>query len=392
MGTDEVPSGMYRNGPRKKEKPYMIYFFILMLLVVLGITLFVMLHPVFGGRSGRSDKQQYSTLSNYTDGKFRNSSPVQMHMNLSTFGSFIRDAWSGREERRPRQQLPLAQLDNVRIRGEEPTLTWFGHSSFLLSIEGKLILIDPMFGRVASPVSFAGSKRYSGNLLAMVDALPDIDAVLITHDHYDHLDYSSIRRLRHKVREFFVPLGVGAHLQRWGVETSNIRELNWWEEAEWEGMTLASVPARHFSGRGLTNRDTTLWMGWVVLSRDLRLYFSGDGGYGPHFREIGKAYGPFDFTFIEGGQYDRRWPDVHMMPEQSVQAHLDVQGDRMMLTHWGAFTLAYHSWTDPVERASQEAEKKGVRLLTPRVGETIPLGRESLPAASSWWREYANLE
>ncbi|GIQ71345.1 MBL fold metallo-hydrolase [Xylanibacillus composti] len=366
----------------------MIYAIILVFGLVLGITLYVNVHPVFGGRLGREDKQKFRAHSNYANGKFRNPSPVQMEMNLSTIGSFIRDAWKGGEERRPRQPLPLAEPDWARIRSGEPALTWFGHSTFLLSIEGKQLLVDPMFGRSASPVSFVGSKRYSGDLLAMTEALPAIDAVLITHDHYDHLDYPSIQRLRHKVRQFFVPLGVGAHLVRWGVERGRIRELNWWDELEWEGLTLAAVPARHFSGRGLANRDSTLWMGWVILSSGLRLYISGDGGYGPHFQEIGEAYGPFDFTFIEGGQYDTRWPNVHMMPEQSVQAHLDVKGDRMMLSHWGAFTLAYHSWIDPVERARREAERRGVTLLAPRLGETVPLRREAASIAAAWWREH----
>ncbi len=369
----------------------MIYFLVLVLILVLGIITYVNVHPVFGGKAHRTNKQQYIALSNYKQGKFRNAVPVQMEMNLSTIGSFIKEAMKGGEERRPRQLLPLAALDETLIRSAEPTLTWFGHSTFLLGIEGKQLLIDPMFGRSASPVTFVGSKRYSGDLLKVADALPDIDAVLITHDHYDHLDYPSIRRLRHKVRQFFVPAGVGAHLQRWGVEKARIRELNWWEELTWEGLTLTAVPAQHFSGRGLTNRDATLWMGWVVLSSELRLYFSGDGGYGPHFQNIGQAYGPFDYTFIEGGQYDHRWPQVHMMPEQSVQAHLDVQGRRMMLTHWGAFTLAYHSWTDPVERASQEAEQRGVELLAPRLGATITLSRdEASPTVEAWWREHSH--
>lgn len=246
-----------------------------------------------------------------------------------------------------------------------------------------------MLGPMASPVSFAGSKRYEYNkdILDLIDKMPAIDGVFISHDHYDHLDYQSILKLDSKVSYFYVPLGVGSHLVRWGVQKGKIIELNWWEEMNFQGLTVALTPSRHFSGRGLFNSNSTLWGGWVILGKDTRLYTSGDGGYGPHFKEIGEKYGAFDITLIEGAQYDKRWADIHMTPEQSVQANIDVNGKNMMLMHWGAFSLAFHGWKEPIERASIEAEKTGINLIAPKIGETIPLGSEVYKSRTSWWEK-----
>lgn len=172
---------------------------------------------------------------------------------------------------------------------------------------------------------------------------------------------------------------------RWGVSSHNITELNWWDEVELGGITLAFTPSKHFSGRGVLNRDSTLWGGWVILGENTRFYTSGDGGYDAHFKEVGDKYGPFTLTLMEGGQYDARWSWVHMRPEESVQAHLDVKGETMMLIHWGAFTLAYHSWTDPIERAIQKAKEEGVNLLIPELGETVLLHGEKASGVNEWW-------
>jgi L-ascorbate metabolism protein UlaG (beta-lactamase superfamily) len=244
-----------------------------------------------------------------------------------------------------------------------------------------------MLGPIASPVSFAGVKRYkySENMSNIIDEMPPIDAVFISHDHYDHLDYQSIVKLKDKVAHFFVPLGVSAHLIRWGVPKEKITELNWWDETEYQGLSAVLTPSRHFSGRGIFNRNTTLWGGWVILGKNTRLYTSGDGGYGPHFKEVGKKYGPFDITLIEGAQYDRRWADTHMIPEQSVKANLDLNGKNMILMHWGAFTLANHGWKEPIERALIEAKKTDVNIFAPKIGETVLLDSDLNISPSSWW-------
>lgn len=356
-------------------------------VLVTAIALFIIYHPTFGGSPSKEEKEIYSHFENYSAGKFSNQISTDMNMSLSVIFSLLKDSIKGKNGRSPKTPIPISPINWNQIESNQDSLIWFGHSTFFLQIDGKKILLDPMFGPSPSPFSFVGSKRYSKDLLYIIDELPLIDAVLITHDHYDHLDFPSIHRLKEKVGHFLVPHGVAAHLKRWGVETEKITELNWWDEIEWKGLTIASVPAQHFSGRGPTNRDTTLWTGWVVIGRNNRLYTSGDGGYGPHFEQIGEKYGPFDLTLIEGGQYDKRWSSIHMMPEESVQAHLDVRGKNMMLIHWAAFTLAYHGWTEPVVRALRAAKESDVHLITPKIGELILLDGKISVADLIWWKE-----
>ncbi|WP_438445075.1 MBL fold metallo-hydrolase [Gorillibacterium sp. sgz5001074] len=362
---------------------------ILLVIAALGVAaaLVINLHPVFGGNPSREQKERYLTLGHYVKGKFVNQVPTKMDISVSEYVSMLKETLSGAEGRKPAGPLLVSKVDWSRINKGEDSLTWFGHSAFLLTLDQKKLLIDPMLGPVASPVSFVGSKRYSKDLLPIIDEMPRIDAVLITHDHYDHLDYPSIRKLKDKVGHFFVPCGVGTHLIRWGVAEEAITELHWWEEVQFQGLTIALTPSQHFSGRGPANRDTTLWGGWVILGSSTRFYTSGDGGYGAHFQEIGEKYGPFDIALIEGGQYDRRWSWVHMTPEEAVQAHADVRGNTMMLIHWGAFTLAYHGWAEPIERAITEAAKANVRLIAPQIGETVALHGELTAAANApWWK------
>lgn len=364
----------------------MLYLFIFLVVLGVVISLFINFHPAFGGNPSKEQKAVYNKSDFYVNGKFFNQVQTKMNMSASDIFSLMKDSILGGKDRNPAGQIPVSVIDWNKIKSEEDSLTWFGHSALLLSIDNKKILIDPMLGPAASPVTFAGSKRYSDNMLRVIDEMPSIDAVFITHDHYDHLDYLSIRKLKCKVAHFFVPLGVSAHLIRWGVAKENITELNWWDELEYQGLTVAFTPSKHFSGRGIFNRDTTLWGGWVILGNNTRFYISGDGGYDTHFEEIGRKYGPFDIALIEGGQYDRRWSWVHMTPEEAVQAHLDVKGKHMMLIHWGAFTLAYHGWTDPIERALKEAKKAGVKLIAPKIGETVSLIEEVSIPISSWWK------
>lgn len=345
------------------------------------------LYAPLGSSPDKRQREHFAGLRNYRQGKFANADAEETTVDLSEGLSMLKDSlFAGDVERNPLGKLPVAEVDWARIESAQDSLTWFGHSTFLLSIDGHKLFIDPMLGNRASPLSFVGSARYSKDWLLAVDRLPQIDAVLLTHDHYDHLDYGSIRALESKVGHFFVPLGVGVHLSRWGIDSARITELGWWEEVPFHGLTLALTPSRHFSGRGLFNRNSTLWGGWVVIGERTRFYTSGDGGYGSHFKEIGEAYGPFDLTLIEGGQYDTRWETSHMTPEQSVQAHLDVRGDKMMLVHWAAFTLAFHSWTDPIERASTEAVRQGVELVTPQIGETLFLEALDSYAPVRWWK------
>lgn len=227
-------------------------------------------------------------------------------------------------------------------------------------------------------------KRFFAPPLPL-DALPPIDAVILSHDHYDHLNEEAIKALRDRVPRFIVPLGVGAHLEYWGVAPERIFELDWWERAEVEGVEVVCTPARHFSGRSLTDRNGTLWAGWAILGADQRAFFSGDTGLFPGFSEIGRRLGPFDVTMLEVGAYNAAWADIHMGPEQAVQAHQMVRGELMVPIHWGTFNLAFHSWTEPAERVLVAAEASGIQVAIPRPGESII--PTAPPAVQPWWPE-----
>ena len=232
--------------------------------------------------------------------------------------------------------------------------------------------------------SFMGPQAFPYSNVYSLEDLPEIDAVLISHDHYDHLDYETFLKLKSKVDKFFVPLGLAAHLERWGVPSENITELDWWDEVQFdENLLFAAVPMRHFSGRGVTDRSKTLWAGWVIKGKNSSVIHTGDSGYGDHFKEIGNKYGPFDLTMVECGQYNKDWKFIHMMPEETVQAHIDLKGKYLLPIHWGRFKLALHSWTDPIVRATAEAKKMNVELISPVAGQIVSL-TPPLPK-KHWW-------
>jgi L-ascorbate metabolism protein UlaG (beta-lactamase superfamily) len=357
----------------------------LIVLAAIIVILMIKLNPAFGGSLTEEQKQAFSKYDHFEYGRFVNPEPTSMSFSLSDMVSLLRDAAKRHVDHRPNRKLLAIELDWNKVASEEDSVTWFGHSSILVSMDNKKILIDPVLGLRTSPISIAGSKRYTGSLLSVIDDMSMIDAIFITHDHYDHLDYSSIKKLKEKTAHFFVPLGVSNHLIRWGIPKEKITELNWWDETEFQGLKVAFTPSRHFSGRGLLNRNSTLWGGWVIIGGRTRFYTSGDGGYGRHFKEIGEKYGPFDLALIEGGQYDRRWAQIHMTPEESVQAHTEIKGETMMLIHWGAFTLAYHRWTDPIERAIHAAGEANIDLMTPQIGETVPMKGTAFHPVTPWW-------
>ncbi|MFD2613387.1 MBL fold metallo-hydrolase [Paenibacillus gansuensis] len=354
--------------------------------LVLAAILFLLYYPPFGGRSSAGQKKRYRQSAQFQGKQFRNASPsVPFQANWGNTKSLLRDYMKGNPNVKPAVPLPVRRLDPDVWRKHASSITWFGHSALLLRVEGVTLLVDPMFGPAASPFAWIGSKRYSKELPAEVEELPQVDAVLFTHDHYDHLDYSTVRKLKDRVGRFIVPLGVAAHLERWGVRPELITEHDWWEELEFQGLRLVCTPARHFSGRGLFDRGRSLWCSWVIQGSAVKLFCSGDSGYGSHFAEIGRKYGPFDAAMMECGQYDPRWADIHMLPEETVRAHREVQGGILVPIHWGAFTLALHDWVDPAERVTKAAGEAGVPAATPEIGETIPVGTGVYPA-TAWWR------
>ncbi len=284
----------------------------------------------------------------------------------------------------PSKPVPVIQLSRGELlAAPDRSLFRLGHSTMLLKLRGEFWLTDPVFSKRASPFQWIGPKRFHQPPISIAE-LPPIKGVILSHNHYDHLDHDAIQQLKDKVEYFLTPLGVGDILIKWGVAAAKVRQLDWWQETQIDGLQLVATPAHHFSGRGLSDSNATLWASWVIIADDLRLFFSGDTGYFDGFKEIGNRYGPFDVTMIETGAYGKDWPDVHMQPEQTLQAHLDLKGKNLMPVHNGTFDLAMHVWDDPFERIVALAEHAGVGVSTPQMGERLNLDEPH--AELRWWR------
>ena len=284
----------------------------------------------------------------------------------------------------PVHALARAQLDAAPDR----SLYRLGHSTVLLKLRGGWWLTDPVFSERASPVQWAGPKRFHAPPIALAD-LPPIRGVILSHDHYDHLDHASIMQLAKTAQVFLTPLGVGDRLVDWGVPADKVRQFDWWQGTDIDGLRIVATPSQHFSGRTPFDSNRTLWASWVIVDAspdkgDLRLFFSGDTGYFDGFRKIGERYGPFDVTLLETGAYDARWPYVHMQPEQTVQAHQDLRGRWLVPVHNGTFDLAMHAWYDPFERVDALAQARGIALATPEMGQRLDLNAPQ--ATPRWWR------
>lgn len=291
----------------------------------------------------------------------------------------------GSSHREPEAPLPVEarrRSDYERAPESGLRITWLGHSSLLVELEGRRVLFDPVFGERCSPSRYYGPRRFFAPPLPVAE-LPELDRVVISHDHYDHLDKPTVEALAARGVEFVTPLGVGAHLERWGVPAERITELDWWEETTVGSLRLVATPARHFSGRGLRDRNATLWASWALIGTERRVFFSGDTAMFPGFQEIGERLGPFDATMIEVGAYDEAWADVHLGPEQAVAAHQALGGGLLVPIHWGTFNLALHAWTEPAERLIVAAEKAGVRIVTPKPGGWFE--PSAPPALARWW-------
>lgn len=359
-------------------------------ILILGYFLFVNFYPSFGGDVSEEQKIAYSKSDNYEDGKFVNKKDVPKDLSFAETLSLTRKFFFTKVPNgSPSKNVQVKKIDSVNIANHKTNtrLIWFGHSTFLLQIEGKNILIDPMFSKVAAPHNLLGANRFNNEMPIEIEKLPKIDAVLLSHDHYDHLDYSSIKKLKSKVELFYTPLGVGTHLEAWGIEKERIIELDWWDTRTFKDLELVCTPAQHFSGRKFNNRQSTLWASWVIKSDTENLFFSGDSGYAPHFKEIGETHGPFDFAMLECGQYNKMWADIHMFPEETAQAGIDLRAKLVMPIHWGAFKLALHDWTDPVTRFKSKAEALQLDYITPKIGEEILL-RPQKTSSKNWWEDY----
>ena len=328
----------------------------------------------------------YADSPQYHRGRFRNAVPTAtaslgLFPTLRLMWQFLFDKPANTVPSAPLPVLPLtrAQL----LAAPEQSLFRLGHSTVLMKLRGGFWLTDPVFSERASPFPFAGPRRFHAPPIAL-DALPPIAGVILSHNHYDHLDRATIVRLADRVGVFVTPLGVGDLLLRWGVDPAKVRQLDWWQSTTVDGVTLTATPSQHFSGRGLFDSGHSLWCSWAIQERALKIFFSGDSGYFDGFKAIGQRLGPFDLTLMETGAYDVQWPHVHMQPEQSLQAHLDVRGRALLPIHNGTFDLALHTWHEPFERIVALAATAGVPLATPRMGERVDMAQPA--SGERWWR------
>ena len=331
------------------------------------------------------DNSASPEASRRTDGAFRNHAPVQREGLRKTLRILWNVIFHKPRTTRPSGAVPVRALTQADLlAAPNHSVFRLGHSTLLLKLRDKFWLTDPVFAERASPVQWAGPKRFHQPPISL-DELPPIEAVILSHDHYDHLDHKTVLTLAHKTRHFLAPLGVGDRLIKWGVDASKVRQLDWWQGTEVDGIRFIATPSQHFSGRGLSDGNSTLWASWVIIDDATRIFFSGDSGYFDGFKRIGETYGPFDLTLMETGAYNVEWPHVHMQPEQSLQAHLDLKGRWLLPIHNGTFDLAMHAWHEPFDRILALAWERSVAITTPQMGEAFTLTEPHRGRA--WWLE-----
>jgi len=367
----------------KRIKKIMTIVFISIAVLAIAVYLFLQYAP-FGQPPSNGRLERIKKSPNYKNGVFQNLSPTPVMADGVSYIDLLKKQFSSDSAREPNTPIPSIKRDLSLQPGNKPVITWFGHSTYLIQTEGKNILIDPVFSVSTSPVQFVGNKKYPGTEVYSAADFPAIDYLILTHDHYDHLDYQTTLDMKSKVSKYFMPLGVGSHLESWGIDTSKVTELDWWQEIDLDkDFKLICLPARHFSGRSITDRGKTLWASYLLITPTHKIYLGGDSGYDTHFKQISDKYGAVDIAFLESGQYNAYWPYIHMMPEQTVQASIDLQAKVLMPVHWGKYTLALHAWDEPVNRLMAEADKKQVTVVTPMIGEQVIL--DSILPNSKWW-------
>ena len=358
-----------------------------LLFLTFVIVLFINVSPQFGSNPNKSQKLFYSNFRNFESGEFKNNEPTALFTDEMSFWDFFKTELN----REPVKEIIPLEMDVesfVSSDKDDFKLVWLGHSAFIMNISGKVILLDPMLGSHAAPLPMPSLKRYSSQFAFDINDLDKIDFVILSHDHYDHLDYPTIKKIKDKVVQFIVPYGIGNHLTSWGVNKESITELNWEQSYKNDDIEFICLPARHFSGRGPLNRNSTLWSSWAIKNKKGKVYFSGDSGYGSHFKKIGKEHGPFDFSLIDCGQYNKAWKYSHMFPEQAIKAAVDLNTKYLIPIHWGAFTLSSHSWIEPPEIIFKESKNYNQGFIIPEIGQVLVLNKENKTVAR-WWRAFS---
>lgn len=319
---------------------------------------------------------------NYKNGAFRNESPTPMMVEGISRWGLLKEYFRNNKATKPGQPIPSVQTDLNRLQVDQPLVVWFGHSSYLVHYRGVNVLVDPVFSGSASPVAgmvtaFPGSNSYTAA------QMPPIDYLVLTHNHYDHLDKSTVKALAPKIKTYVMPLGVDSQLNAWLGKSLPVKVLDWWDVIELQpGIRITSTPARHFSGRGL-KRGGTLWTSYLLEFFDYTIFLGGDSGYDSHFSAIGKAAGKIDLAILECGQYHPAWAYIHMQPEEVIHAHLDLGAELLLPVHWGKFALSMHSWKDPIQRVTAAAKNNNVNITTPKIGEPLILNGHY--PTEKWW-------
>ncbi len=356
-------------------------------LILVGVIVSVMVfmrQPQFGQLPLEQELGKIKSSPNFRDGKFQNISFTPDLKEGVSYVEVMRKFFFGKSKRsKPVAALPSIKTDLKNLPANKNVLVWFGHSSYFIQVNGKKILVDPVFSGHASPVKFT-TKSFMGTDVYSAEDMPVIDYLFISHDHWDHLDFETILKLRSKIKKIITGLGVAAHLQRWGFDKNLIIEENWNQEILLDpGFKVNTTSGRHFSGRTF-KRNRSLWMSFVLTTPTIKIFLGGDSGYDTHFKSIGEEFGPFDIAILECGQYNEFWHHIHMMPEEVVHAAKDLKANKLMPIHWAKFSLALHSWDEPIIRVTEECNKRSVPVITPMIGEEVDLNKEMV--FKQWWR------
>ena len=356
---------------------------IILVIMALGIGLYLQ-HPKFGTLPEGARLERIKGSPHYADGQFQNLVPIPPRVEGSSSVSlWLEYLFIPKERLAPTESIPAVKTDLMALNRNKDIVIWLGHSSYYMQLGGKRILIDPVFSAYASPIFFV-NRAFKGTNLYTAEDMPEIDYLLITHDHWDHLDYPTISALKPKIKQVICGLGVGAYFEQWGFAADIIHEADWFTALELENkITVQVLPARHFSGRMLT-RNKTLWTSFALVTPERRIFFSGDSGYGPHFKQIGELLNGFDLVVLDNGQYDKNWPYVHMTPEEAVQAVEDLKAKALLPAHVGKFAIANHPWDEPFQRITAASQNKNYRLLTPLIGEPVELANEQQVFSPRW--------
>lgn len=352
------------------------------LLVVIFTNIFTRQLP-FGALPSGERLERIQQSPNYKNGQFQNVSPTPSLTEGASYAGVMKEFFFSRKKRnKPASVLPAVKTNLFELDPQENILVWFGHSSYFMQLDGKKMLVDPVFSGNASPVRFT-TKSFPGSDIYTVEDIPVIDYLFISHDHWDHLDYRTIVKLCPKIKKVITGLGTGAHLERWGYDRQLVNEKDWNEKLVLDdGFIVYTTPARHFSGRGF-KRNTSLWMSFVLKTPSFSIYLGGDSGYDTHFKKIGDQYGPFDLAILEDGQYNKSWKYIHMMPEEVITAGQELRAKKILPVHWGKFALSLHDWDDPIKRVVKEAHAKGITLIHPLIGEAVNINHQAIQ--KSWW-------